>query len=89
MGPSTRYHGIIFISTSSSGSGCAIQVVGTISDENGMTFQEAASPAPEELDGFHKKHLIGKIQSENYEEIVELLRAIGSPPRQRIFDTKL
>jgi len=89
VGPSTRYHNIIFICTSPSGSGRAIQVVGTIADENGMTFQEAASPAPEELDGFHKKRLIGTIRSENYDEIVELLGVIDPPPRQRIFDSKL
>ncbi|KAF2798609.1 hypothetical protein K505DRAFT_321745 [Melanomma pulvis-pyrius CBS 109.77] len=88
MGPGTRYHNTLFINTSPSGSGRTIQVIGTISDLNGMTFQEEASPAPESSDAFHQKYYLGQIRSEDYEQVVTLLRAIDPPPRQRVFDTK-
>src|SRR5690348_5338802 len=88
MGPSLRYHNVIFTCTSPSGSGRAVQVIGTISDRNGMTFDESASPPPEEIDGFHKKYVIGQIEPQDYNEMVELLRSIKPPPRQRVFDTE-
>lgn len=87
MGPDTRYHNILFIETQADGSGCAIQVIGTIADTTVMLFYENSCLAPEALEAFHQKHYFGQIWAEDYEVMMKLLEGLEKLPSQRVFDT--
>ncbi|KAF2475386.1 uncharacterized protein BDR25DRAFT_279425 [Lindgomyces ingoldianus] len=86
MGPDIRYHNSLFIETFPNGGGRFLQVIGTISDATGMTFQESQGPRPDDLDTFHQKHLLGQIRASDSASVVRLLAGIDPPPRQRSFN---
>ncbi|KAF2496647.1 hypothetical protein BU16DRAFT_525803 [Lophium mytilinum] len=85
--PNKRYHNVIFIEIDADGGGRKLQVTGAIGDLNGMVFLEEQGLKPENSDGFWKKSYLGQIQAIDHEKVVELLKGIDPPSRQRIFDT--
>ncbi|KAF2803193.1 uncharacterized protein BDZ99DRAFT_176093 [Mytilinidion resinicola] len=85
--PTKRYHNVIFIETDVNGRGRKLQVTGAIGDLNGMVFVEEQGLKPENTDGFWRKSYLGQIQASDYGKVVELLKGLDPPPRQRIFDT--
>jgi hypothetical protein len=88
MRSDTRYHNILFFEPQADGSGRAIQVNGTIADAAGMLFYESSSLAPEASEAFHQKYYLGHIWAKDHQAVVQLLRGLERPPRQRILDTK-
>ncbi|ORX93611.1 hypothetical protein BCR34DRAFT_580403 [Clohesyomyces aquaticus] len=89
MPPGPRFHNAIYVETAQNGGGRIIQVTGVIADAGGMYFEEKYGERPEGSDDFHRKHFLGQIQSERYMEVVQLMRSVPAPPRQRVFDARV
>ena len=84
--PIPRTHNAIFVQTDSQGNGRTIQVDGSLADTNGMSFQEKRGERFEETYTFLRKHYLGQIRATDYAAVVELMRSLPPPPRQRAYD---
>lgn len=85
MGSAIRNHNSVFIETSDDGSGRVLQVNGNLVDSGGMYFEDIQSLSPQAEDTFIRKHRLGQINAIDYGKVVELLKSIDPPPRQRIW----
>ncbi|KAF2107770.1 hypothetical protein BDV96DRAFT_294693 [Lophiotrema nucula] len=86
MGPQTRFHNAIFVETEANGDGRVIQVGGDIVSASGMTFEEKLGKRPEEDESYQRKYFLGQIRASEYQNVVQLLRTVRPPPRQRTYN---
>ncbi|KAI9758954.1 MAG: hypothetical protein M4579_002694 [Chaenotheca gracillima] len=83
----TRYHTVVFVETDADGGGYVHHVIGDVVSAHGMTYERRPEPVPEQSDTFHGKVYLGSISASKYPDVMEqVLRAIPTPPRQRVFN---
>jgi hypothetical protein len=84
--PVPRTHNAIFVETDEDGGGRILQVGGSLADTNGMYFEEKQGRRFEDSENFLREHHLGYIRATDYAAVIQLMRSVPPPPRQRVYD---